>query len=84
MSIYLRRIREAHHSLHKARVRTRSVRAHESNTGVQSNIYVHFLQENLTWSISECRLVQLQEGRGDLLCFWEPINWLDLSLESKD
>jgi hypothetical protein len=65
------------------RVRTCSVRAHDSHTGVQSNIYVHFLQEDLIWIVSECRVIQLQKGRGDLFCFWEPIDTLDQSLEFK-
>ena len=77
MSIYLHRVREVRHASRIATVRTRSVRAYDSHTGVQSNINVHLLQEDLFWSVPECHVVQLQKRWGYLVCFWESIHSSD-------
>ena len=53
MSIYLQQVREMHHTSRITTVRTRSVRAYNSHTGVQSDINVHLLQEDLIWGVPE-------------------------------
>ena len=57
MSISLHQAREMHRPIQTVEVRTRSVRTNDSHTGVQPNIDVHFLQENLLWSVPECYIV---------------------------
>lgn len=51
MSIYLQQVREMHHTSWITTVRTRSVRAYNSHTGVQSDINVHLFQEDLIWCV---------------------------------